>query len=171
MKLPPASRKASYTFRASSFAAPQPQSSPKVIVPRAASDTRSPEFPSSLYFILFSLFNCRLNLRCPLTFPSCRQRRRRQRYARLPGRLPLTFARFPLSFLLRFLALFHSVTMPNSLRYFQNIFTIKLIPVKYRYGIATFAIFRGSGRRAAFRTWGRATPCSSTRALPTDSGI
>src|SRR5215467_7956361 len=54
MKLPPASRKALYTFCASSLAAPQPQSSPKVIVPSAASDTRSPEFPSSLYFI-FSL--------------------------------------------------------------------------------------------------------------------
>src|SRR5262245_54791570 len=51
MKLPPASRKALYTFCASSLAAPQPQSSPKVIVPRAISDTLSPEFPSSLYFI------------------------------------------------------------------------------------------------------------------------
>src|ERR1700720_983324 len=38
IKLPPASRKASYTFRASSLAAPQPQSSPKVIVPSASSD-------------------------------------------------------------------------------------------------------------------------------------
>src|SRR5215468_4786442 len=113
MKLPPASRKALYTFCASSLAAPQPQSSPKVIVPSAASDTRRPEFPSSLYFIFFSLFNCRLTLRCPLTFPSCRQRRRRQRYARWLGRLPLTFASFLLSSLLRFLAVFHSVTMPN----------------------------------------------------------
>ena len=50
MKLPPASRKASYTFRASSFEAPQPQSSPKVIVPSAASETRSPLLPKSRYF-------------------------------------------------------------------------------------------------------------------------
>src|SRR6185369_856915 len=54
MKLPPASRKASYTFRASSFAAPQPQSSPKVIVPSAASETRSPLLPKSLYLICIS---------------------------------------------------------------------------------------------------------------------
>src|SRR5437879_5108432 len=54
MKLPPASRNASYTFLASSFAAPQPQSSPKVMVPSAASETRSPECPSSLYFTTFS---------------------------------------------------------------------------------------------------------------------
>ena len=51
MKSPPASRKASYTFRASSFAAPQPQSSPRVIVPSAASETRSPLLPKSRYRI------------------------------------------------------------------------------------------------------------------------
>src|SRR5580700_7247110 len=54
MKLPPASRKASYTFRDSSLAAPQPQSSPKVIVPSAASETRSPLLPKSRYFIRIS---------------------------------------------------------------------------------------------------------------------
>src|SRR5262249_40358941 len=113
MKLPPASRNASYTFRASSFAAPQPQSLPKVIVPRAASDTRRPEFPSSLYFILFSLFNCYLDLHYSLTFPSRRQRYHRQRFAGSFGRFSLRFACFSLSFLLRFLAVFHSVTMPN----------------------------------------------------------
>jgi hypothetical protein len=36
---------------ASFFAEPYPQSSPKVMVPRQISDTRNPEFPSSLYFI------------------------------------------------------------------------------------------------------------------------
>src|SRR6202030_2196570 len=56
MKLPPASRKASYTFRASSLAAPQPQSSPKVIVPSAVSETRSPLLPKSRYFIMNLLF-------------------------------------------------------------------------------------------------------------------
>src|ERR1700730_10441850 len=56
MKFPPASRKASYTFRASSLAVPQPHSSPKVMVPRAASETRSPEFPKSRYLIAIFLF-------------------------------------------------------------------------------------------------------------------
>src|SRR5579871_1413094 len=51
MKLPPVSRKASYTFRASSLAEPQPQSSPKVMVPSAASETRSPLLPNNRYRI------------------------------------------------------------------------------------------------------------------------
>src|SRR4051812_40845662 len=51
MKLPPASRKASRTFRLSSFDDPQPQSSPKVIVPRQSSETRRPDLPSSRYRI------------------------------------------------------------------------------------------------------------------------
>ena len=50
-EIAPASRKASYTFRASSLAAPQPQSSPKVMVPSAASETRSPLLPKSRYRI------------------------------------------------------------------------------------------------------------------------
>src|SRR5579862_1791614 len=49
MKFPPASRNASYTFRASSFAVPQPQSSPNVIVPSANSETRRPLLPKSRY--------------------------------------------------------------------------------------------------------------------------
>src|SRR6266498_3865928 len=112
----------------------------------------------TLYFILFLSWLGLLLIARSLT----------QRFARLPGRLPLTFARFLLFFLLRFLAVFHSVTMPKSSRYVQNIFTIKLIPVKYRYGITTFAIFRSSWRGAAFRTCGRAAPRGSTRALPPD---
>jgi hypothetical protein len=110
----------------------------------------------------------RLNPHYSLTFPGGGQRYHRQRFARLPWRLALTFARFLLSSLLRFLAVFHSVTMPKSFRYFQNIFTIKLISVKYQYGITAFAIFRSSWRGAAFRTCGRAAPCGSTRALPPD---
>src|SRR6516165_4539589 len=51
MKLPPASRKASRTRRLSSFDEPQPQSSPKVIVPRQSSETRRPDLPSSRYRI------------------------------------------------------------------------------------------------------------------------
>src|SRR4030095_5118888 len=134
----------------------------------------------TLYFILFLswlgllLIACSLTQRfsalpdCSLTFPGGGQRNDRQRFARLPWRLAFPFARFLLSSPLRFLAVFHSVNMPNSSQYFQNIFTIKLIPVKYRYGITTFAIFRSSWRGAAFRTCGRAAPCGSTRALPPD---
>src|SRR5580700_10810601 len=57
MKLPPASRKASYTLRASSLGAPQPQSSPNVIAPSATSDTRSPLLPKSLYRIITLLYH------------------------------------------------------------------------------------------------------------------
>src|SRR6266566_4888644 len=56
MKFPPASRKASYTFLASSLAEPQPHSSPKVMVPSATSETRSPELPKSRYRIGISFF-------------------------------------------------------------------------------------------------------------------
>src|SRR6478736_8824621 len=56
MKLPPASRKPSYTDRLSSLSAPHP-SIPNVIAPSASSDTRSPLLPSSWYFI-------------PMAFPS-----------------------------------------------------------------------------------------------------
>jgi hypothetical protein len=50
MKLPPASRKPSYTRRLSSFSTPQP-GIPNVIAPSASSDTRRPLFPSNRYFI------------------------------------------------------------------------------------------------------------------------
>src|SRR5713226_6523895 len=42
-------------FCASAFGEPHPNSSPKVIVPRAASETRSPHLPSNLYFIIVFL--------------------------------------------------------------------------------------------------------------------
>jgi hypothetical protein len=47
-KLPPASAKASKMLRLSSFEAPQPHVSPKVIVPSASSETRRPLAPKSL---------------------------------------------------------------------------------------------------------------------------
>ena len=57
MKLPPASRKASYTFRASSLAVPQPQSSPKVIVPSAASEnSQSAVSQKSIFHMTSPLF-------------------------------------------------------------------------------------------------------------------
>src|ERR1700730_3966684 len=62
MKFPPASQKASYTFLASSLAEPQPNSSPKVMVPSAASETRSPELPKSRYRIGISFSEKRLVL-------------------------------------------------------------------------------------------------------------
>src|SRR5215208_435505 len=52
MKLPPALAKRSNIFLLSAFDAPQPQVSPKVIVPRQSSETRSPLCPSNLYLIL-----------------------------------------------------------------------------------------------------------------------
>jgi hypothetical protein len=48
MKLPPASAKAASTAWLSGSSAPNPQASPKLIVPRHSSDTRIPLRPSSL---------------------------------------------------------------------------------------------------------------------------
>ena len=45
-KFPPAARNASYMARLSSLPAPQPQSSPNVMVPRHSSETRRPLRPS-----------------------------------------------------------------------------------------------------------------------------
>src|SRR4030065_106370 len=45
MKFPPASRKASKILRLSSFDAPHPSSSPKVMAPRQSSETRRPNRP------------------------------------------------------------------------------------------------------------------------------
>src|SRR6202040_893107 len=78
MKLPPASRNESYTFRASSFAEPSPRSSPKVMAPSAASETRSPLLPKSRYRIGISF----------LRYPSQRLRTSthiEQRYPVLDG--------------------------------------------------------------------------------------
>src|SRR5712671_5147965 len=44
-------------FCASAFGEPHPHSSPKVIVPRAASETRSPLLPSNLYFMFLLLLS------------------------------------------------------------------------------------------------------------------
>ncbi len=55
--------------RLSSFLAPQPQSSPKVIVPRQISDTRNPLFPSNLYFIDFLMIE-RFHLLFSIAGPS-----------------------------------------------------------------------------------------------------
>src|SRR5882762_5897302 len=43
------------TFCASAFGDPHPDSSPKVMVPSDASETRSPLLPSNLYFIIVLL--------------------------------------------------------------------------------------------------------------------
>src|SRR5215212_9780376 len=55
MKLPPASANALNIFWLSAFDAPQPQSSPNVMVPRHNSETCNPLWPSNLYLILFSI--------------------------------------------------------------------------------------------------------------------
>src|SRR3990172_7114780 len=64
-KFPPASTYASKIFRLSSFDAPQPHSSPNVIVPRHSSETRSPVFPSSLYRIGSASFRISIYVRFP----------------------------------------------------------------------------------------------------------
>src|SRR5580658_7797066 len=80
MKLPPALRKASYTLRASSLAVPQPQSSPKVMVPSAASETRRPLLPKSRYRIESPFFALRIGFVLDAARASrataCRARRR-----------------------------------------------------------------------------------------------
>src|SRR3981081_2421872 len=53
MTLPPASANRSSILALTSGGAPQPQSSPKVIVPSATSEIRTPVLPKSLYFIRF----------------------------------------------------------------------------------------------------------------------
>ena len=65
-------------FCASSFAAPHPQSSPKVIVPSAASETRSPQCPGSLYFITFLSGVCLLSISGSLHTKPSRLRYRSQ---------------------------------------------------------------------------------------------
>src|SRR6266540_4255294 len=54
MKLPPASAKRSKILRLSSWDAPHPQSSPKVMVPRTSSEALSPLEPNSLYRMPFA---------------------------------------------------------------------------------------------------------------------
>src|SRR5262249_29385026 len=54
MKLPPPAAYASMIRWLSFSSAPKPQTSPKLIVPRHNSDTRSPLGPSSLYRIAFA---------------------------------------------------------------------------------------------------------------------
>src|ERR1700681_2049149 len=58
MTLPPASANRSSILALTSGEAPQPQSSPKVIVPSATSESRTPDLPKSLYLTRFppSLF-------------------------------------------------------------------------------------------------------------------
>src|SRR6202035_924931 len=57
MTLPPASANRSSILALTSGAAPQPQSSPKVIVPSATSEIRTPVLPKSLYLMRFPHFS------------------------------------------------------------------------------------------------------------------
>src|SRR2546430_1284979 len=56
MTLPPASANRSSILALTSGDAPQPQSSPKVMVPSATSESRTPVVPKSLYFMRFPRF-------------------------------------------------------------------------------------------------------------------
>src|SRR6266851_730467 len=53
MTLPPASANRSRILALTSADAPQPQSSPEVIVPSATSEIRTPDLPKSLYLMRF----------------------------------------------------------------------------------------------------------------------
>src|SRR5712691_7553502 len=56
MTLPPASANRSSILALTSGGAPQPQSSPKVMVPSATSEIRTPDLPKSLYLMTFPRF-------------------------------------------------------------------------------------------------------------------
>src|SRR5258706_11353726 len=56
MTLPPASANRSSILALASGGAPQPQSSPKVMVPSATSEIRTPDLPKSLYLMRFPRF-------------------------------------------------------------------------------------------------------------------
>src|SRR4030081_1261668 len=56
MTLPPASANRSSIVALTSGGAPQPQSSPKVMVPSATSEIRTPDLPKSLYRMRFPHF-------------------------------------------------------------------------------------------------------------------
>src|SRR5580692_8277461 len=106
-----------------------------------------------------------------LALPSARQRDHGLQFVNRLCYKPAFTARFHLSFLIRSVASFHDVILPDSYRSVQNIFTIELITIRYRYGTATFALFCGGWRGAALRTRCTAAARRSTRALPPDSGF
>ena len=56
MTLPPASANRSSILALASGDAPQPQSSPKVMVPSATSEIRTPDLPKILYLMRFPRF-------------------------------------------------------------------------------------------------------------------
>src|ERR1700716_4340869 len=56
MTLPPASANRSSILALTAGDAPQPQSSPKVMVPSATSEIRTPDLPKSLYRMRFPQF-------------------------------------------------------------------------------------------------------------------
>src|SRR3984893_15189413 len=56
MTLPPASANSSSILALTSGDAPQPQSSPKVMVPSATSESRTPDLPKSRYLMRFPRF-------------------------------------------------------------------------------------------------------------------
>src|ERR1700686_3724770 len=56
MTLPPASANRASILALTSGAAPQPQSSPKVMVPSATSEIRTPVLPKNLYLMRFPRF-------------------------------------------------------------------------------------------------------------------
>src|SRR5258708_1045051 len=95
--------------------------------------------------------------------------RHRWRYPNQLCDVPLAADCFRLWLLLA-VACSHKASMPARNRYVQNIFAIDLIAIEYRYGVASFKIFRGGGRGGALWARRTATACRSTRAFTADSG-
>src|SRR5260370_15924342 len=63
------------------------------------------------------------------------------------------------------------ITLKLSHSYVQDIFTIRPIAIKYRYGVAAPEIFRGGRRGAALRACIAQIASGSAGAFPTDPGF
>src|SRR5580704_9336228 len=69
----------------------------------------------------------------------------------------------------RFAGFLLASNMAKTIQWFQDIFTIRLIAIKYQNGVAASAVFRGSRRGAALRACGAQTARRSAGAIPPDS--
>src|SRR5579864_5177285 len=129
---------------------------------QTASDTPRPLFPSNLYFIIPS-------------FPSSWSSVPRQQAAR-PSACFGSLSRRPLRpshlclWLLAAAFLFHTSILTAIDRYVQQTFTIRLIALRYQYGIAASQIFRSHWRRGKLPARGAAVECRSDGSVHPDSG-
>ena len=103
-----------------------------------------------------------------LTFPGSRQGHHRLALGRFrdrslcPNHLGL--------WLLAAVFLFHKSTLTAIDQYVQQTFTIRLIALRYQYGIAACQIFRSHWRRGKLPARGEAVECRSDGSVHPDSG-